>query len=75
MNKNKGALFAFGAAFLNALVGVLSLTSFSTGLSAQHVAFYKCVAAFCMLSLLVVLSQSYRMQVVFVFLYSIMQLG
>lgn len=63
MNKTKGAVFAFGAAFLNALVGVLSLTSFSTGLSAPHVAFYKCVAAFCMLSLLIILSTSYRQQV------------
>lgn len=50
---NKGASFALGASFLNALVGVLSLTGFAQGLAAQQVAFYKCAVAFVVLSCLV----------------------
>ena len=56
---NKGALFALGAAFLNATVGVLSLASFATGMGAINVAFYKCLASFLVLSCLVVLHQSH----------------
>jgi drug/metabolite transporter, DME family len=57
---NKGAFFALSAAFLNALVGVLSLASFANGMSSAHVAFYKCIAAFLMLSILVSINKNHR---------------
>lgn len=60
---NKGARFAFGAAFLNALVGVLSMSSFNLGLSAAQVAFYKCTLAWMLLSTLVLVNPGYQQQI------------
>jgi DME family drug/metabolite transporter len=48
---NKGARYALLAAVLNATVGAFSTAAFSTGISSESIAFYKCLIAFGFLSL------------------------
>src|SRR5690348_13722202 len=48
---NKGVLYAYIAALLNAFVGVFSLGAFNLGISPTSVAFYKCLIALITLTL------------------------
>lgn len=59
---NSGTIYALVAALLNASVGSFSTGAFSAGLSPENVAFYKCLLAFCVLSIWVILIPEQRRQ-------------
>lgn len=59
-SRKRGALYALLAAILNSTVGIFSLVTFASDLSAESVAFYKCLAAFIFLTLIMIVSPKQR---------------
>ena len=60
---NQGKIYAFSAAFLNASVGVFSLSIFFKGGQAEHISFYKCLTATLVLTILCLLRRQYLIQI------------
>lgn len=59
---NKGIVYAILAALLNASVGTFTTGAFSTNITAEGIAFYKCLIALCILSVVVLLIPEQRKQ-------------
>lgn len=57
---NRGLIFGFLAAFFNATVGLFSMSAFLEGMSPVSVSFYKCLLAFVVLSIYILVTPDYR---------------